>query len=247
MPGLLALLAHPDDEFFCGGLLASISARSVPIHLVYWTRGEGGGSAGFRRFWGCFPAAWHPRTREAMKAAALLGATSLSFLGGIDPVPAPDLRAPVEEPAEVVGKLAKLCAQHAPEIIVTHGSDGDYGHPAHRKLHGIAREFAATAPAIGLLTFNAAGTGVAPCKFVNASDPADFVLNAGLYLEVKRNIVRAHDSQKGVLEFLSGTDGTMAALLEATRYEGYRCWGGREAMLAKLRTWTSPAPVGSEI
>ena len=93
MPGLLALLAHPDDEFFCSGLMLAARERDVPVHLVYWTRGEGGGSPRFRRFWSALPRDWHPRVREVKKAAAVLTAVSLDFLGSIDPAPEPGLRA----------------------------------------------------------------------------------------------------------------------------------------------------------
>jgi N-acetyl-1-D-myo-inositol-2-amino-2-deoxy-alpha-D-glucopyranoside deacetylase len=44
MPGrsLLVVLAHPDDEIFVGGVMASLSDRGVPVTLVCATCGEAG-------------------------------------------------------------------------------------------------------------------------------------------------------------------------------------------------------------
>jgi LmbE family N-acetylglucosaminyl deacetylase len=237
MSGLLVLLAHPDDEFFCGGLLSALTARDVPVHLVYWTRGEGGGSPRARLFWQSFPAAWSPRVREARRVASLLRVSSVSFLGSIDPAPDPDLRAPDDEVSSVIEKLSRLRALHAPDLLLTHGSQGDYGHPAHRRLHEIAREFSGSGP---LVTFNAAWPGSSDASFINTADLANFIFDAQPYLEIKRKIVLAYRSQKGVFESLAG--GPLDQLLHLTRQEGYRCWN--EAALETLRHWAAkPATV----
>ena len=233
MPGLLALLAHPDDEFFCGGLLAAASARGVPVHLVYWTRGEGGGSPRSRFFWKWFPRRWHPRSREAARVAAFLPAASLDFLGAIEPAPDPEPRTPEE--GKSAGKLVRLLAFHAPEIVLTHGSDGDYGHPAHRRLHEMARKLCAGSK-MALISFNATWPEAPSAQFLNPHDPANFVFDASPWLKKKREIVLAHRSQRGALESLA--DGTLEGLLAVSRYEGYRCWTGKEAALNWLRRLT---------
>lgn len=62
---LLAFGAHPDDiEFGCGGVIALEAQRGRKIHLVVCSRGEAASNG--------TPA---ERTREAKRAAALLGAT----------------------------------------------------------------------------------------------------------------------------------------------------------------------------
>jgi LmbE family N-acetylglucosaminyl deacetylase len=226
MPGVLALLAHPDDEFFCGGLLASAAACGVPVHLVYWTRGEGGGSPRARFAQSFLPRTWHPRVREARRVAKLLSA-SLDFLGAVDPAPEPP-RAPDE--TGTVEAIARLIAKYEPEIVVTHGSDGDYGHPAHLRLHEIVRtlDFPAS-----LLSFNAIWEEAPTVRFLNANDMADFVFDVSAWREQKRAVVLAHRSQRGALENLA--DGTLEDLLDATACEGYRCWSGREMAEAFLR------------
>jgi LmbE family N-acetylglucosaminyl deacetylase len=237
MPGLLALLAHPDDEYFCGGLLAAAVARQVPIHLVYWTRGEGGGSPRRRLLWSWLPREWHPRAREARRSALQLGAASVDFLGAIDPPANPGLRAPAEDPA-VRARLAALLSGHAPEIVVTHGSAGDYGHPAHRELHRLARE---VTESHRLISFNATWPEAPVAAFRNAGDSADFILDSEPYLQQRLGIVRAHRSQRGVLASLT-PEGTLEGLLEATRYEGYHCWSEgeeRDEVLERLARWTT--------
>src|SRR6188768_3587386 len=66
---LLVFGAHPDDiEFGCGGIIAPETERGRPVYFVVCSRGEAGTNG--------TPAV---RTKEAEKAAVLLGAT-LEFL-----------------------------------------------------------------------------------------------------------------------------------------------------------------------
>src|SRR5262245_27295554 len=70
---LLAFGAHPDDiEFGCGAVIARETKAGRPVHLVVCSRGEAGTNG--------TPSM---RTREAKRAAALLGATiEFVALGG---------------------------------------------------------------------------------------------------------------------------------------------------------------------
>jgi LmbE family N-acetylglucosaminyl deacetylase len=128
MPGslkLLAVLAHPDDESLgAGGTFAYYAAQGVATSLVTATRGERG------RF---FDNSARPsdaevgRVREAelRAAAAELGIADVSFLdyhdGDLD-------RA---EPAEVIGRIAAHIRRIRPQVVVTFGPEGAYGHPDH--------------------------------------------------------------------------------------------------------------------
>jgi LmbE family N-acetylglucosaminyl deacetylase len=251
MPGLLALLAHPDDEFFCAGLLAALPARGVPVHLAYWTRGEGGLSPKRRAFWSCFPRSWHPREAEARRAAQILRAASLSFLGAIDPAPAPGPQAPRQDSRVFADKLRDLLDRHAPDLLVTHGSNGEYGHPAHILLHELAREYVAVSSRLSLLSFNATWPGAPDAPFFNRDDTADHVFDSRPFFRAKMEIVRAHRSQRGVLESLSGApDSTLRNLLRVSRLEGYHAWGAedrRAAALGKLRQWVGGSVVGPSV
>lgn len=77
MCSLLCLIAHPDDEIFCAGLLAQLAALDIPVHLACLTRGEGGtppASLPERR------ALADLREHELRCSAQVLGIRTLSFL-----------------------------------------------------------------------------------------------------------------------------------------------------------------------
>ena len=122
---LLCVLAHPDDEALgVGGTLAKYAAEGVDPYLVTATRGERG--------WTGEPQA-HPglavlgRTREAelRAAAAVLGIRQLDFLDYVDG----DLDQ--ADPAEAIGKIAACLRAVRPQVVVTFGPEGGYGHPDH--------------------------------------------------------------------------------------------------------------------
>jgi LmbE family N-acetylglucosaminyl deacetylase len=237
MPGLMVLLAHPDDEFFCAGLLAALARRGVPLHLVYWTRGEGGGSPRRRLLARMLPAAWHPRATEARRSAKIFGA-SVDFLGAIDPVPNPDLRAPADSPDAFRTRLAGPLQVHQPEVLLTHGSAGEYGHPAHSQLHRLAR-LASEAGSLPLLSFCAHAPELNPVPtFLNRDDAAHIVFDAAPWREEKRSVLHAHHSQKAAFEALVG--GGVDNILDATRFEGYRAWHKVASGVSQLTDWLGP-------
>jgi LmbE family N-acetylglucosaminyl deacetylase len=122
---LMAILAHPDDESLgLGGTLAKYANQGVGVYLVTATRGERG------RF-GEEKVSPGPeivgRTREAeLRAAAReLGLREVTFLDYVDK----DLdRA---NPPEVIGKIVECVRRVRPQVVVTFGPDGAYGHPDH--------------------------------------------------------------------------------------------------------------------
>ncbi|MCS6883691.1 MAG: PIG-L family deacetylase, partial [Chloroflexaceae bacterium] len=140
MPSLLCLVAHPDDEtILCGGTLALLSARGVAVHVVCLTRGEGGelGEPPLttREQLGAV------REQELVCAVQALGGKSLTFLGYIDPPIGPDgtLSAPEHNPVMLAGQIVNCIQQFRPDVVLTHGSNGEYGHPAHVLMHAMTR------------------------------------------------------------------------------------------------------------
>ena len=122
---LMCVLAHPDDESLgTGGALALSAAEGIATYLVTATRGERGrfGDAVTR------PA---PdvvgRTREAeLRAAAKeLGLREVCFLdypdGALDGVDA----------AEAIARIAGHLRRVRPQVVVTFGPEGAYGHTDH--------------------------------------------------------------------------------------------------------------------
>ncbi len=122
---LLAVLAHPDDESMgLGSTLARYAAAGVETYLVTATRGERG--------WQGEPAE-NPglerlgqiRTAELAAAARVLGLREVHYLGYLDG----ELdRAPADD---AVRQIADHIRRLRPQVVVTFGPDGAYGHPDH--------------------------------------------------------------------------------------------------------------------
>ena len=136
-PRLLAILAHPDDESLgFGGTLARYGAEGIETYLVTATRGEAGrfGAQGK----GADPGeVGRVREAELRSAASVLGVREVSVLnypdGGVDNVPA----------GTAIGALVSEIRRIRPDVIVSFGPEGAYGHPDH-----IAMSQFATAAAV---------------------------------------------------------------------------------------------------
>ena len=122
---LLCVLAHPDDESLgLGGALAKYAAEGVDAYLITATRGEHG-------WWG--DAEDYPgpidlgqiREAELRAAADMLHLRQVHFLDYIDG------ELDRAEPRAVVAQITALIRRIRPEVVVTFGPDGAYGHPDH--------------------------------------------------------------------------------------------------------------------
>ena len=133
---ILAFFAHPDDEtMFLGGTLAYLAEEGAEIYYLSATRGEGGEM-------GDPPICQRSelgsvRENELQCAVNSLGGASLEFLGFEDPEVGPDgeLYPFCEELDPVTEKLLPILERIRPEVILAHGPDGEYGHPAHIQVH----------------------------------------------------------------------------------------------------------------
>ena len=126
---LLAVLAHPDDESLgVGGTLAKYAADGVDVFLITATRGEAGQFRGHRR-----GHAQHPgpealgtiRLAELRAAAAALGVSEVSLLDY------EDQHLDRANAREAVRRIAARLRTVRPQVVVTFGPDGAYGHPDH--------------------------------------------------------------------------------------------------------------------
>ncbi len=122
---LLCVLAHPDDESLgTGGVLAKYGQEGVETYLITATLGQRGWAG---------PEDQNPGSKELgrMRAAELRAAARvlnirelhlLGYMDGeVDQAPA----------AELVGRLTRLIRQIRPQVVVTFGPEGAYGHPDH--------------------------------------------------------------------------------------------------------------------
>jgi LmbE family N-acetylglucosaminyl deacetylase len=125
----MAVLAHPDDESLgMGGTLAKYASEGVDVFLLTATRGEGG------RFRGRRPGdAEHPgrarlaaiREAELHASAAALGVRDVTLLGYADQ------HLDRADPCEAAGRIAAELRRVRPDVVLTFGPDGAYGHPDH--------------------------------------------------------------------------------------------------------------------
>lgn len=122
---LMAVFAHPDDESLAaGGLLAKYAAEGVETYLVVATRGEAGR---YVDGYGQLPpeTLGRIRTDELRKAAEILGIRRTFFLGYRDG------QVDQVDPDEATGRIAEHIRLVRPDVVITFGPDGLYGHPDH--------------------------------------------------------------------------------------------------------------------
>ena len=127
---LLAVFAHPDDEVFAGPTLTRYSREGVHVYLAIATKGEKGAND-FAKIPAGEPLA-AARRSEATCACQQLGIAAPIFfnlndgeLGAITNPLAKNIHAVAEN-------VQKLIEQLHPQVIITWGPDGGYGHADHR-------------------------------------------------------------------------------------------------------------------
>ena len=166
---LLVVHAHPDDEtLWTGGTIARYVAADVAVTLVTCTLGEQGeilppelrGLAADRA-----DQLGGYRVAELQAACAALGVTDQRFLGGLGRwrdsgmVVEPGARASVPSHlhprafaagalGDQVDALAEVLGQVCPQVVVSYGPDGGYGHPDHVRAHQVTMAAAARIPEV---------------------------------------------------------------------------------------------------
>ena len=253
MSDVLCLLAHPDDEIFCADLLSRLTDRGHALHLACWTRGEGG------RHFGDPPRATRAtlgevREREMRASAEALRADGITFLNYVDPPSTQQgHQAPEHEPAQLTDDIQSLIEAEAPDLVLTHGSGGEYGHPAHRQLHErtkAAIDRAAVQPA--LYSFSAYHPALPELNIVNRWDWAGLRLDAHPYAEAKVRILLCHRTQWTAFVGTQETDEEYQAALTdhvaSLPDETYCCHRpGREGISpAVVNSWLGREPDSSE-
>jgi N-acetyl-1-D-myo-inositol-2-amino-2-deoxy-alpha-D-glucopyranoside deacetylase len=166
---LVAVHAHPDDEtLWTGGTIARYVAAGVAVTVVTCTLGEQGEvltdelrglAADAADQLGGY------RVAELRAACAVLGVTDQRFLGGIGRwrdsgmVAQPGARA--SAPADLhprafaagrledqVDALVEVLDQVRPQVVVSYGPDGGYGHPDHVRAHQVTMVAAPRIPEV---------------------------------------------------------------------------------------------------
>jgi N-acetyl-1-D-myo-inositol-2-amino-2-deoxy-alpha-D-glucopyranoside deacetylase len=134
---ILAVFAHADDEFVISPLLARYGREKADVFLVIVTRGE----------------KWAPQTNlspgeeiakvraeEARCTARALGIHPPILLQFDDGSLGERIRPPWANLTKVESELRKLLAELRPDVVITWGPDGGYGHPDHRLVGAIVTQ-----------------------------------------------------------------------------------------------------------
>ena len=126
---LMAVVAHPDDESLgLGATLARYAGEGAAVSVVTATNGEAGRYRGHPQDHPLHPgkeALSAIRVRELRAATATLGVHELFLLGY------PDKQLDRADPVEAAGRIAAAIRRARPQVVLTFGPDGAYGHPDH--------------------------------------------------------------------------------------------------------------------
>ncbi len=199
---VLAVFAHPDDEtVLAGGILALAARSGMYVDYVCATRGEGGETGDppvcSREMLG------EVREQEMVCAVQELGGRSLTFLGYVDP-PAgekDELFAYTDNLTMLAGQIAASIKQFGSQIVLTHGSNGEYGHPAHLVTHQAVRIAVESLQDTDedmqpvLYTVQAHFEENPKPHLANSEDQAHLVIDVSSVVDIKTQAAVCHKSQ----------------------------------------------------
>lgn len=107
-----------------GSTLALYASQGIETYLVTATRGEKGWSGNGTDYPG--PAAFgRVRQKELIAASQILGLRQVYFLDYIDG------ELDQADPEEAIQRITKYLRLVRPDVVITFGPDGNYGHPDH--------------------------------------------------------------------------------------------------------------------
>ncbi len=125
---LMAIFAHPDDEAFgTGGTLAKYAAEGNDVYLVTATRGEAGQIA--EPDLATTANLPYVREQELRCACQIYGIHPPRFLDYVDG------QLPIVHQGQAVGKLVRIIRELRPQVLITFGPNGIYGHYDHIAVH----------------------------------------------------------------------------------------------------------------
>src|ERR1700704_3216096 len=123
-PGLLVVMAHPDDESMgCAGLILRHTRAGIPVHLVCATRGEAG--------WSGKPRGAKREDLAQIRTGELDDAAAALAISGVELWDYPDGGVNTRDRQEITQRIWEGISKHHPKAVVGWGPDGGYGHPDH--------------------------------------------------------------------------------------------------------------------
>lgn len=201
MKSVLVIGAHPDDETaLVGGTLALLTSQGIAVHLICATRGEGG-ECGEPPL--CTQAELGAvRESELRCAAQALGLHSVILLDYVDPRVGPDEALfPFDaDYHKLVGQIREAIRHTRAEVVITHGSDGEYGHPAHQLIHRATLDAVRYSSAQPVCYSFAANVQGIEDRLWNANDPAHLALDVRPWLDAKEAAAQCHQTQHALFK-----------------------------------------------
>jgi LmbE family N-acetylglucosaminyl deacetylase len=206
MTTILVVSAHPDDEtLFSGGTLAMYAQKGHDVFILETTRGEGGevGEPPLttRENLAAF------REREVRQAARILGARDIFFLPYIDPfMEINGIARRIDiPPADFAAAITTYVQKIDPHLIITHGSNGEYGHPQHIYTHRATRmALNSGRQGTALMTWSAWHTPTEYERILNQNDQADIINDISPWHDVKVAAALCHKTQHAMFLRNSG-------------------------------------------
>lgn len=194
---ILSCFAHPDDEtILSGGLLALLSGTGNEIHFLCCTRGEGGECGEppvcVQNELGTL------REKELTCAVDALGGISLNFLDYQDPLVGTDnkLYSFTENVDELSTKIKDFVENNQIDLIISHGSNGEYGHPGHLTVYQAIKKIVHSySKNLYWYTVQAFYENSPKPHILNKDDPADWVIDISGVREKKIRAAYCHRSQ----------------------------------------------------
>ncbi len=198
----LVVVAHPDDETFCSGLLLELKERGCHITILCVTRGEGGPCGPHSR-----ESLGTVRSEEMSRSCRILGVDELIFLGHIDPLGgsvkayAPDVSS--EDLAAQIGLYLDQV-----DLLVSHGSSGEYWHPAHLLVFEAVKTALeiSTQPGPAWMTFLARQVDHPLPRLVNWDDAAFLMVYKPRHQDTRLSALACHESQLDLFGQFAGGD-----------------------------------------
>lgn len=190
----VVVVAHPDDEVFCSGLVCELKQQRTRVRLLCLTKGEGGPCGGHAR-----AELGGVRAEEMRRSCEVLRIDELVFLGHVDPE---GRGSKVYAPEVSASELAAQLLPHldGADLVVSHGSSGEYRHPAHVLVFEAVREALAGKGEGGAvwLSFSARQPDHPLPGLVNWDDPAFLTLDGTRHERTRLRALDCHRTQLGL-------------------------------------------------
>lgn len=186
--GVLAVVAHPDDESFgLGAVLSELAVRGARTSLICFTHGEASTLHGT------------PGDLSVVRSEELKAAGAELGLSRIELYDHPDGRLATVPVDELTGHVLRVIGEEHPSHLLVFDADGVTGHPDHRHATESALAAARTAglPVLAwALPRSVAGRlNVEFDARFTGRDPADIGITLAVSRERQRRAIACHRSQ----------------------------------------------------